>query len=74
MNRFLEEALDLAERGLGRVSPNPAVGALIVRDGNIIGRGFYRHHCMFRKMIVELVLKAACMTIDTHRFPVRSYA
>ena len=41
MNRYLEEALDLAARGLGRVSPNPAVGAVIVRDDIITGRGFH---------------------------------
>jgi diaminohydroxyphosphoribosylaminopyrimidine deaminase/5-amino-6-(5-phosphoribosylamino)uracil reductase len=41
MNPYLEEAFDLAERGLGRVSPNPAVGAVIERDGIVIGRGFY---------------------------------
>ncbi len=38
--RFMRLALDLAERGLGRVAPNPAVGCVIVsRDGSIVGRG-----------------------------------
>ena len=41
MNPYLEEALDLAAQGLGRVSPNPAVGAVIVRDGTVVGRGFH---------------------------------
>jgi diaminohydroxyphosphoribosylaminopyrimidine deaminase/5-amino-6-(5-phosphoribosylamino)uracil reductase len=41
MNRYMEEALELAARGIGRVSPNPAVGAVIVRDGEVVGRGFY---------------------------------
>ena len=41
MTRYLEEALDLAAQGLGRVSPNPAVGAVIVRDGAVVGRGFH---------------------------------
>lgn len=41
MNRYMEEALELAARGVGRVSPNPAVGAVVVRDGSIVGRGFY---------------------------------
>lgn len=41
MNRYMEEALELARRGVGRVSPNPAVGAIVVRDGEVIGRGFY---------------------------------
>ena len=38
----MREALRLARRGLGRTSPNPMVGALFVRNGNIIGRGY--HH------------------------------
>jgi diaminohydroxyphosphoribosylaminopyrimidine deaminase / 5-amino-6-(5-phosphoribosylamino)uracil reductase len=38
--RFMQAALNLARRGLGRVAPNPAVGALIVKDGAVIGRGF----------------------------------
>src|SRR5579863_8365777 len=37
--RLMAAALNLARRGLGRVAPNPAVGALIVRDGAVIGRG-----------------------------------
>lgn len=41
MNRYLEDALELAGRGLGRTSPNPAVGAVVVRDAAIVGRGFY---------------------------------
>ncbi len=38
----MAEALRLARRGLGRTSPNPAVGALVVRGGEIVGRGFHR--------------------------------
>jgi diaminohydroxyphosphoribosylaminopyrimidine deaminase/5-amino-6-(5-phosphoribosylamino)uracil reductase len=34
-------ALELAERGRGRVSPNPLVGAVVVRDGEVIGEGFH---------------------------------
>jgi diaminohydroxyphosphoribosylaminopyrimidine deaminase/5-amino-6-(5-phosphoribosylamino)uracil reductase len=37
----MEEALELAARGAGRVSPNPCVGAVIVNDGVVAGRGFY---------------------------------
>jgi diaminohydroxyphosphoribosylaminopyrimidine deaminase / 5-amino-6-(5-phosphoribosylamino)uracil reductase len=37
----LEEALDLAERGWGATSPNPSVGALVVRDGEVVGRGYH---------------------------------
>ena len=37
----LERALELAEGGRGRVSPNPLVGAVIVREGTIVGEGFH---------------------------------
>jgi len=36
----MRAALALARRGLGRVWPNPAVGAVLVRDGRVVGRGW----------------------------------
>lgn len=36
------ECLTLAEKGLGNVSPNPLVGALIVKDGTVVGKGYHR--------------------------------
>ncbi|NCU21291.1 riboflavin biosynthesis protein RibD, partial [Candidatus Falkowbacteria bacterium] len=38
--RFMALALALAQRGLGNVWPNPAVGCVIVQGGRIVGRGF----------------------------------
>jgi diaminohydroxyphosphoribosylaminopyrimidine deaminase / 5-amino-6-(5-phosphoribosylamino)uracil reductase len=38
--RFMTLALALGRRGLGRTWPNPAVGAVIVKDGSIVGRGW----------------------------------
>lgn len=38
--RFMALALGLGRRGLGRTWPNPAVGALVVKDGVIVGRGW----------------------------------
>lgn len=40
--KFMRAALREARRGLGHTSPNPAVGALIVRGGRIVARGFHR--------------------------------
>jgi diaminohydroxyphosphoribosylaminopyrimidine deaminase/5-amino-6-(5-phosphoribosylamino)uracil reductase len=37
----LRRALELAERGRGWVSPNPLVGAVVVRDGAVVGEGFH---------------------------------
>jgi diaminohydroxyphosphoribosylaminopyrimidine deaminase/5-amino-6-(5-phosphoribosylamino)uracil reductase len=38
--RFFHAALALGRRNLGLTAPNPAVGALVVRDGIVVGRGF----------------------------------
>jgi diaminohydroxyphosphoribosylaminopyrimidine deaminase / 5-amino-6-(5-phosphoribosylamino)uracil reductase len=38
--RFMQLALALGRRGLGTTAPNPAVGAIIVKDGTIVGRGW----------------------------------
>src|SRR6266516_7795444 len=38
--RFMALALALGRRGLGRTWPNPAVGAVVVKDGIIVGRGW----------------------------------
>jgi diaminohydroxyphosphoribosylaminopyrimidine deaminase / 5-amino-6-(5-phosphoribosylamino)uracil reductase len=40
--RFMAQALRLAKRAYGRTSPNPMVGAVLVREGQVIGRGW--HH------------------------------
>jgi diaminohydroxyphosphoribosylaminopyrimidine deaminase/5-amino-6-(5-phosphoribosylamino)uracil reductase len=37
----IRRALELAEGGRGRVSPNPLVGAVVVRDGEVVGEGFH---------------------------------
>ncbi len=39
---FMRVALKLARRGAGRVSPNPMVGAVIVKNGKIKGEGYHR--------------------------------
>jgi diaminohydroxyphosphoribosylaminopyrimidine deaminase/5-amino-6-(5-phosphoribosylamino)uracil reductase len=38
---FLERALELAERGRGTTHPNPVVGAVVVRDGEVVGEGWH---------------------------------
>jgi diaminohydroxyphosphoribosylaminopyrimidine deaminase / 5-amino-6-(5-phosphoribosylamino)uracil reductase len=39
--RFLERALNLAERGRGTTAPNPVVGAVVVHDGEVVGEGWH---------------------------------
>lgn len=38
---YMERAIELAKRGQGMVSPNPMVGAIIVKEGKIIGEGYH---------------------------------
>jgi diaminohydroxyphosphoribosylaminopyrimidine deaminase/5-amino-6-(5-phosphoribosylamino)uracil reductase len=42
-NPAMDEALDLARRGAGCTSPNPAVGAVLVKAGEVVGRGFHTY-------------------------------
>jgi diaminohydroxyphosphoribosylaminopyrimidine deaminase/5-amino-6-(5-phosphoribosylamino)uracil reductase len=39
--KFMARALELARRGEGRTRPNPAVGAVLVRDGRVVGEGYH---------------------------------
>jgi diaminohydroxyphosphoribosylaminopyrimidine deaminase/5-amino-6-(5-phosphoribosylamino)uracil reductase len=41
--RAMDEALELARRGVGCTSPNPAVGAVLVKGDEVIGRGFHTY-------------------------------
>jgi len=38
---YMERALDLAEKGRGTTSPNPMVGAVVVKNGRVIGEGYH---------------------------------
>ena len=40
--QYMEEAFSLAERGRGSTHPNPLVGAVLVKDGEVVGRGCHR--------------------------------
>ena len=46
--RFMNRAIALARRGVGRVSPNPLVGAVLVKNGRIVAEGYHlyekKHH------------------------------
>lgn len=43
-SKFMLRALELAKLGRGRTNPNPMVGAVIVKDGVIIGEGFHKKY------------------------------
>ena len=40
--KHMQTALDLARKGYGRTSPNPLVGALLVKGRAVIGKGWHR--------------------------------
>jgi diaminohydroxyphosphoribosylaminopyrimidine deaminase / 5-amino-6-(5-phosphoribosylamino)uracil reductase len=41
---WMRRALELAERGRGHVEPNPVVGAVVVRDGTLVGEGWHQQY------------------------------
>ena len=52
--RFMQHALELARKGSGLASPNPMVGCVIVRDGQIVGEGFHQYDWRDHAEIVAL--------------------
>ena len=54
---YMKRAIELAERGCGHVSPNPLVGAVIVKDGRIISEGY---HARYGDLHAERAALAAC--------------
>ncbi len=42
--KYMGLAIELAQKGCGRVNPNPMVGAVIVKDGKIIGEGWHEYY------------------------------
>src|SRR3954465_3500099 len=54
---FMRRALALAQQGWGQTAPNPMVGAVVVREGGVVGEGF---HARYGEPHAEIVaLKAA---------------
>ncbi len=50
----MERALELARKGVGLASPNPTVGCVIVRDGQIVSEGFHQYEWRDHAEIVAL--------------------
>ena len=53
-NRFMRQALRLAEKGAGLASPNPSVGCVIVKNGAIVGRGCHEYALRDHAEVVAL--------------------
>jgi diaminohydroxyphosphoribosylaminopyrimidine deaminase/5-amino-6-(5-phosphoribosylamino)uracil reductase len=52
--RFMEHALELARKGIGLASPNPTVGCILVREGQIVGEGYHQYELRDHAEIVAL--------------------
>src|SRR6266478_882079 len=50
----MQHALTLAHKGIGLASPNPMVGCVIVREGQIVGEGFHQYDWRDHAEIVAL--------------------
>ena len=60
---YMQRALALAKNGWGWTSPNPMVGAVIVKDGEIIGEGW---HAKYGQLHAERAALAACGLTNEH--------
>ena len=52
--RFMQRAIALARRGVGRVSPNPLVGAVLVKNGRIVAEGYHLYQKEHHAEVVAL--------------------
>ena len=52
-------ALSLAEKGLGQTSPNPCVGAIVVKNDQVVGKGYHlkagEHHAEVMAINLSLI-------------------
>ena len=55
---FMREALSLARKGRSLASPNPMVGAVLVRDGEVVGRGFHTYAGLHHAEVIALAQAA----------------
>ena len=67
---FIQRALELAERGEGHTRPNPPVGAVIVKNGKIIGEGWHRR-CGGDHAEVAAIKNAMRKRGEAESFPLR---
>ena len=53
---YMLRAIQLAKKGEGWTNPNPMVGAVIVKDGKIIGEGYHKSMENFTRNVMQLLL------------------
>lgn len=60
--KYMERALELAKKGIGKVNPNPLVGAVIVKNNEIIGEGY--HECYGKAHAERNAVKNAISDVE----------
>jgi len=58
--KFMTRALNLAEKGVGKTHPNPAVGAVVVVDGKVVGEGWHEGPSQPHAEVVALEAAGSC--------------
>lgn len=53
-HRWMERAITLAQKSVGLASPNPAVGCVLVREGNPVGEGFHQYDALDHAEVAAL--------------------
>jgi diaminohydroxyphosphoribosylaminopyrimidine deaminase / 5-amino-6-(5-phosphoribosylamino)uracil reductase len=53
-SEFMRQAFDLARQGRSLASPNPMVGAVLVRDGEVVGHGFHTYAGVHHAELIAL--------------------
>ena len=62
--KYMKMAAELAWKGAGRTNPNPMVGAVIVKEGRVIGSGY---HERYGQLHAERNALASCAKIPRER-------
>ena len=68
---YMREALELARQGRGMASPNPMVGAVVVRQGLVVGRGYHTYAGVRHAEAVALAERALALDPQNVRLDVR---
>ena len=76
---MLERALELAERGRGTTHPNPVVGAVVVRDGEVVGEGWHQRKGEAHAEVIALEAageraEGATLFVTTLPAPTKAYS
>ncbi|MEK7085736.1 MAG: hypothetical protein AAB953_01850, partial [Patescibacteria group bacterium] len=64
---FMRRAIDLAKQGIGLTSPNPCVGAVIVKGGEIVAEGWHKKAGEDHAEIIvlkQMMKKSGIVTVD----------